>query len=89
MNELCCIADLARQQNVPGKIAGMFKGEKINSTENRAVLHPALRSERSDTFEVDGHNVVPDVHAVLDKIRAFSNEIRRYNCVAILRIHFC
>lgn len=54
----------------------MFTGEKINITENRAVLHTALRAPRDAVIEVDGHNVVPDVHEVLDRMSAFSEKIR-------------
>jgi len=54
----------------------MFGGEKINSTENRAVLHVALRAPRGASIIVDGENVVPQVHAVLDKMAAFSNRVR-------------
>ena len=49
----------------------MFSGEKINITENRAVLHTALRAPRDATILVDGKNVVPEVHAVLDKMSRF------------------
>ncbi len=55
----------------------MFRGEKINVTERRAVLHMALRAPKGASIIVDGHNVVPDVHAVLDKMAAFSNRVRR------------
>jgi glucose-6-phosphate isomerase len=54
----------------------MFSGEKINITENRAVLHTALRAPRGATITVDGENVVPQVHAVLDKMSAFADQIR-------------
>ncbi|WP_327275850.1 glucose-6-phosphate isomerase [Streptomyces sp. NBC_01224] len=54
----------------------MFRGEKINTTEGRAVLHTALRAPRDAVIEVDGENVVPAVHAVLDKMAAFSDRIR-------------
>src|SRR5258705_10086439 len=54
----------------------MFGGEKINITENRAVLHIALRAPRSASILVDGENVVPDVHAVLDKMAEFSDRVR-------------
>ena len=55
----------------------MFNGEKINLTENRAVLHVALRAPKGASIIVDGRNVVPEVHAVLDKMTEFSNRIRR------------
>jgi len=54
----------------------MFRGEKINITENRAVLHVALRAPRGESIVVDGENVVAHVHAVLDKMAAFSNPVR-------------
>jgi len=54
----------------------MFRGEKINVTENRAVLHVALRAPKGTSIVVDGKNVVPEVHAVLDKMAAFANRIR-------------
>ena len=57
-------------------IESMFTGEKINETENRAVLHTALRAPREAVVEVDGINVIPDVHAVLDQMVAFSDQIR-------------
>ena len=55
----------------------MFRGEKINVTEKRAVLHVALRAPKGASIVVDGHNVVPEVHAVLDKMVDFSNRVRR------------
>src|SRR5713226_6942382 len=54
----------------------MFRGEKINVTENRAVLHVALRAPRDETIVVDGENVVPQVHAVLDRMADFSDRVR-------------
>src|SRR5262245_64201306 len=54
----------------------MFRGEKINLTENRAVLHVALRAPKGASIIVDDKNVVPEVHAVLDKMAAFANRIR-------------
>ena len=58
------------------RIDAMFRGEKINITENRAVLHVALRAPRGASIIVDGENVVPQVHAVLDKMADFSNRVR-------------
>ena len=58
------------------RIDAMFRGEKINVTENRAVLHVALRAPRDASILVDGENVVPEVHAVLDKMADFSNRVR-------------
>ena len=54
----------------------MFRGEKINVTENRAVLHVALRAPRGESIVVDGENVVPEVHAVLDKMADFADRVR-------------
>ena len=67
---------LARASGVKEKINAMFSGEAINSTENRAVLHVATRAPRSKVINVDGQNVVPDVHDVLDKIKDFSDRVR-------------
>ena len=67
---------LAEEAGLRARIEAMFHGEKINSTENRAVLHVALRSPRDATIEVDGRNVVPGVHAVLDKMAAFCDRVR-------------
>jgi glucose-6-phosphate isomerase len=67
---------LARESGLPEKIEAMFAGEKINITENRAVLHVALRAPKGETILVDGKNVVPEVHAVLDKMTTFSNRVR-------------
>ena len=53
--------------DLEGRRAAMFAGEKINETEGRAVYHPALRAPRDATMNVDGKNVVPEVHEVLDK----------------------
>src|SRR6185437_8289528 len=54
----------------------MFRGDRINVTENRPVLHVALRAPAGEVIEVDGHDVVPDVHAVLDRMAAFSERVR-------------
>jgi glucose-6-phosphate isomerase len=70
------LLQLARESNLRGRINAMFSGEKINITENRAVLHVALRAPKGATILVDGKNVVPEVHAVLDKMEAFSKRIR-------------
>jgi glucose-6-phosphate isomerase len=67
---------LADESGLRARIDAMFNGEKINSTENRAVLHMALRAPRGATMVVDGENVVPQVHAVLDKMADFSNRVR-------------
>ena len=67
---------LADESGLGDRIDAMFGGEKINSTENRAVLHVALRAPRDASIIVDGENVVPQVHAVLDKMAAFANRVR-------------
>ncbi len=67
---------LADESGLRGRIAAMFRGEKINVTEDRAVLHVALRAPRGASIVVDGENVVPVVHAVLDKMSAFSDRVR-------------
>ena len=67
---------LADESGLRARIDAMFRGEKINITENRAVLHVALRAPRGASIVVDGENVVPRVHAVLDKMADFSNRVR-------------
>src|SRR6185503_11100650 len=67
---------LAAARDLKGRIAAMFRGERINATENRAVLHVALRAPRGEKILVDGHDVVPDVHAVLDRMAAFADAVR-------------
>ena len=71
------LVQLARERGVIERRDAMFRGEKINITEKRAVLHVALRAPRGTKIEVDGLDVVPEVHAVLDKMAAFSNRVRR------------
>jgi glucose-6-phosphate isomerase len=70
------LRELAAATDVFGLRDAMFRGEKINTTENRAVLHTALRAPRDAVIEVDGENVVPGVHAVLDKMSDFANRVR-------------
>jgi glucose-6-phosphate isomerase len=70
------LRELAAARDLPGRIAAMFRGERINATENRAVLHVALRAPREAHILVDGHDVVPDVHAVLDRMAAFAEAVR-------------
>jgi glucose-6-phosphate isomerase len=67
---------LAEECNLRGRIDAMFRGEKINITEKRAVLHVALRAPRGQSIVVDGENVVPKVHEVLDRMADFANRIR-------------
>src|SRR5215472_11475012 len=70
------LVELAEQSGLRGRIDSMFRGEKINVTENRAVLHVALRAPRGATIVVDGENVVPQVHAVLDRMADFADRVR-------------
>ncbi|MHB1927081.1 MAG: glucose-6-phosphate isomerase [Leptospirillum sp.] len=70
------LLDLARECRLPARIEQMFGGEKINVTENRAVLHVALRAPKDEVIRVDGKNVVPEVHAVLERMSRFANRIR-------------
>ena len=67
---------LAEESGLRDRIEAMFRGDKINVTENRAVLHVALRAPRDAVISVDGRNVVPDVHAVLDRMSDFAERIR-------------
>ncbi|MDT7813325.1 MAG: glucose-6-phosphate isomerase [Acidobacteriaceae bacterium] len=67
---------LAEESGLRARIDAMFRGEKINITENRAVLHVALRAPKSESSVVDGVDVVPAVHAVLDKMAAFADRVR-------------
>jgi glucose-6-phosphate isomerase len=67
---------LAGQAGLRGRIDAMFRGDKINTTENRAVLHVALRAPRGQRILVDGEDVVPGVHEVLDKMSAFADRVR-------------
>ncbi|CAK9025967.1 Glucose-6-phosphate isomerase [Durusdinium trenchii] len=68
--------DLAKAAGVEEKKKALFAGEKINQTEGRAVLHVALRAPPQEVINVDGKNVVPEVHSVLDAIKAFSEKVR-------------
>jgi glucose-6-phosphate isomerase len=70
------LIELAQQSGLRARIDAMFHGEKINVTENRAVLHVALRAPKGASIIVDGKNVVPDVHAVLAKMADFANRVR-------------
>jgi glucose-6-phosphate isomerase len=70
------LLQLAEESGLRARLDAMFHGEKINVTENRAVLHVALRAPRGASIVVDGENVVPQVHAVLDKMAEFSNRVR-------------
>lgn len=70
------LAALARERGVEQRRDAMFAGERINNTENRAVLHTALRAPRGSTLVVDGQDVNADVHAVLDRVKSFSDAVR-------------
>ncbi|MGH7188282.1 MAG: hypothetical protein ACREF0_03750, partial [Acetobacteraceae bacterium] len=67
---------LAEERDVAGRRDAMFRGEKINETERRSVLHVALRAPRGSRIEVDGKDVVAPVHAVLDRMAELAREIR-------------
>jgi glucose-6-phosphate isomerase len=70
------LLQLAQESGLRARIDAMFRGEKINITEDRAVLHAALRAPRGESIIVDGESVVPQVHAVLDKMAEFSDRVR-------------
>lgn len=74
---LALLRELAESVNLQDRIQAMFRGDKINTTEQRAVLHIALRASRNTSIVVDGRDVVPDVHAVLDQMADFSTRVRR------------
>src|SRR5215831_15620428 len=73
---LALLRKLAEEADLRGRIDAMFRGDKINLTENRAVLHVALRAPRGASITVDGKNVVPQVHQVLDAMSVFANRVR-------------
>jgi glucose-6-phosphate isomerase len=73
---IALLVRLAEQADLKGQINAMFRGDKINSTENRAVLHVALRAPRDGKIMVDGENVVTEVHKVLDAMSDFVNRVR-------------
>jgi glucose-6-phosphate isomerase len=70
------LVELAQASGLQSRIEAMFRGDKINVTENRAVLHVALRAPKGESILVDGEDVVPAVHEVLDRMAAFSNRVR-------------
>jgi glucose-6-phosphate isomerase len=70
------LIELARESGLQSRMDAMFRGDKINVTEKRAVLHVALRAPKGTSIVVDGENVVPEVHAVLDRMTAFSDRVR-------------
>ncbi|MGC2232354.1 MAG: hypothetical protein WBA09_12690, partial [Candidatus Acidiferrum sp.] len=73
---LTLLLQLAEQSGLRARIDAMFRGDKINVTEKRAVLHVALRAPKGQSILLDGEDVVPQVHAVLDKMADFSNRVR-------------
>ena len=73
---LTLLLQLAEESGLRARIDAMFRGDKINVTEKRAVLHVALRAPKGQSIVVDGEDVVPQVHAVLDKMAGFSNRVR-------------
>lgn len=73
---IALLLQLADESGLRARVDAMFAGTKINATENRAVLHVALRAPASASIEVDGHNVITDVHAVLDRMEAFCDRVR-------------
>src|SRR3954447_27058915 len=74
---LSLLVKLAEESDLRGRIDAMFRGDKINVTEGRAVLHVALRAPRGQSIVVDGEDVVPGVHAVLDRMADFADRVRR------------
>jgi glucose-6-phosphate isomerase len=70
------LIELAEESGLRSRIDAMFRGDKINITENRAVLHVALRAPKDASIVVDGENVVSGVHAVLERMTEFSNRVR-------------
>jgi glucose-6-phosphate isomerase len=70
------LVELAKESHLQERIEAMFRGERVNLTENRAVLHTALRAPRGASIVVDGENVVPKVYAVLDRMADFANRVR-------------
>ena len=81
------LLQLAKESGLKDRIDAMFRGDKINVTENRAVLHTALRSPQGQSIMVDGIDVVPQVHAVLDRMADFSNRIRRGESVSYTHLY--
>src|SRR5262249_11303904 len=73
---LALLVRLAEESGLRARIEAMFRGDKINATEDRAALHVALRAPKSASMNVDGENVVPQVHTVLDRMADFSQRVR-------------
>ena len=73
---MALLFELAREAGVPERMQQMFRGEKINTTENRAVLHVALRNRTNSPIVVDGEDVMPKVNHVLQRMGEFAHEVR-------------
>jgi glucose-6-phosphate isomerase len=73
---IALLIQLAEESGLRPRIAAMFRGDNINVTENRAVLHVALRAPKGTSIVVDGENVVPGVHAMLERMAEFSDRVR-------------
>lgn len=73
---LAALLDLARMRDLPARITAMLRGDKINATENRAVLHTALRNRSGRAVVLDDKDIMPDIRAVLDHMRRFSDAVR-------------
>ena len=73
------LIQLAEEAGLRSRIDSMFRGDKINDTENRAALHVALRTPKGKSIIVEGEDIIPRVHEVLDKMADFSNQVRSEN----------
>ncbi|MCU1360860.1 MAG: pgi, partial [Ilumatobacteraceae bacterium] len=73
---MAALMDVVEASSFAARRAAMFEGEPINTTEQRAVLHTALRAPVGTVIQVEGHDVVPDVHQVLDRMAAFADRVR-------------
>jgi glucose-6-phosphate isomerase len=71
------LGSLANEADLDGRIKSMFRGERINTTEDRAVLHVALRPPHGKHIETGGRDVVPEVHEVLDRCAAFAEQVHK------------
>ncbi|MBI1651024.1 glucose-6-phosphate isomerase [Hyphomicrobium sulfonivorans] len=78
---MALLFQLAEERQLTACRDAMFRGDRINTTENRAVLHSALRAPADAVIEVDGRNVVPDVHGVLDRMASFADRVRAGNLI--------
>ena len=85
---LAILQNLAQESGLRERIQAMFRGDRINSTEDRAVLHVALRAPRSQVLEVDGVDVMPAIHTTLDRMAVFANQVRAGQWLGNLTIRF-